>query len=188
MGIEKKLANTKIFALFIAAFVLTLYLPVNGEEKETRDNPDIKKKLKPKIILIYISPKDIKSSLSPVPKHTNASVKLSREFETRTLENSLFTISLVAFATLNVADYFTTIKALKYEGLKEGNPLMKPFIKKPYLFAAVKISTIALNCKLMKNLYKKNKRIAWVISTISNILLTYVVVNNCRMIQKVQRL
>lgn len=185
---EKKQSKTKIVALFIAAFALALYLPVKGEEKEANGNSDIRKYLKGNMTLMYPSPQDTESSLSSAPKHTDVSLKPGKQVKTSTLENSLFTASLVASVVLNVADYFTTIEALKYEGLQESNPFMKPFAKKPYLFAAVKLGMIALNYKLMKSIYKKDKRIAWLVSIISNILITYVVVNNYKMIQKMQGL
>ena len=45
---------------------------------------------------------------------------------------------MVAMVALNVGDFLSTSEALKYPGLAEGNPIMKPFVKNPYAFAAVK--------------------------------------------------
>ncbi len=108
-------------------------------------------------------------------------IKLNR------IENSLYTTSLIALTALNVADYFSTLKALKYEGLKEANPLMKPFTKNTYLFTAVKLGLTAYNFHYMKNLHRKNKRLAWAVSLIANFAMTYIVANNIRMIQEAQR-
>jgi hypothetical protein len=84
---------------------------------------------------------------------------------------------------LNIADYVSTREALKYPGLTETNPLMKPFVKSPAAFAAIKFGTTALSYWSMKVLFKKNKTVAWVMTTASNVLLSYVVANNYRLIQ-----
>ena len=99
-------------------------------------------------------------------------------------ENTLFTSTLITSAALNAADYFTTIKALKMEGLKEANPFMKNIVKKPAVFAAVKIGITALNYVMLKKLHKKNKTLAWAVSLISNFALSYVVANNLHMINQ----
>jgi hypothetical protein len=85
---------------------------------------------------------------------------------------------------LNVADYLTTRKALAMPGLEEGNPMMKPFVKNQALFIAVKGGITALSYFSMKSLYKKDKKVAWVLTTVSNFLLSYVVVNNMRLINQ----
>ncbi|MCK7491935.1 MAG: DUF5658 family protein [Comamonadaceae bacterium] len=84
---------------------------------------------------------------------------------------------------LNVADYISTKEALKYPGLTETNPLMKPFVKSPAAFAAIKLGTTALSYWSMKVLFKKNRTMAWIMTTASNALLSYVVANNYRLIQ-----
>ena len=100
------------------------------------------------------------------------------------LENSFFTASLVAMTALNVADYLSTRQALKYPGLQEGNPLMKPFVKNAALFAAVKAGTTVLSVWGMKSLFKRDRTTAWVLTTVSNFLLSYVVANNMRLISR----
>lgn len=102
------------------------------------------------------------------------------------IENSLYTTSLVTLAALNAADYFTTMKALDYEGLREANPFMKPFTKNAALFAAVKVGLTAYHLHFMKNLYRKDKRLAWAVSLMANFVLSYIVANNLRMIDKAQ--
>jgi hypothetical protein len=96
---------------------------------------------------------------------------------------AFFDVNLVLMVGLNVADYVSTREALKYPGLNETNPLMKPFVKSPAAFAAVKLGTTALSYWSMKALFKKNKTVAWVMTTASNVLLSYVVANNYRLIQ-----
>lgn len=96
---------------------------------------------------------------------------------------ALFDANLVIMVGLNVADYISTREALKYPGLTETNPLMKPFVKNPAAFAAVKFGTTALSYWSMKALFKKNKTVAWIMTTASNALLSYVVANNYRLIQ-----
>jgi hypothetical protein len=96
---------------------------------------------------------------------------------------ALFDANLVLMVGLNIADYFSTREALKYPGLSETNPLMKPFVKNPAAFAAIKLGTTALSYLSMKAIFKKNRTVAWVMTTASNALLSYVVANNVRLIQ-----
>ena len=96
---------------------------------------------------------------------------------------ALFDANLALMIGLNVADYVSTRQALKVPGLEETNPLMKPFVKSPAAFAAVKAGTTALSYWSMKALFKKNKTVAWIMTTASNALLSYVVANNYRLIQ-----
>jgi hypothetical protein len=96
---------------------------------------------------------------------------------------ALFDANLVLMVGLNIADYFSTREALKYPGLTETNPLMKPFVKSPAAFAAVKLGTTILSYWSMKAIFKRNKTVAWIMTTASNALLSYVVANNMRLIQ-----
>jgi hypothetical protein len=106
-------------------------------------------------------------------------------FRGQRLEKGLFTASLVAMAALNLADYLSTRQALKQNnGLVEGNPLMKPFVKNAAVFAAVKAGTTVLSVWGMKSLFKRDKTTAWVMTTLSNFLLSYVVSNNMRLISR----
>lgn len=105
-------------------------------------------------------------------------------FRGERLEKGLFTASLVTLTALNLADYLSTRQALKNTGLVEGNPLMKPFVKNAFVFAAVKAGTTALSVWGMKSLFKRDKTTAWVMTTLSNFLLSYVVSNNMRLISR----
>jgi hypothetical protein len=96
---------------------------------------------------------------------------------------SLFDANLALMVGLNVADYFSTRAALKYPGLEETNPLMRPFSRNPAAFAAIKLGTTALTYLSFKAIFKKNKTVAWVMTTATNCLLSYVVANNVRLIQ-----
>jgi hypothetical protein len=96
---------------------------------------------------------------------------------------AFFDANLVIMLGLNVADYISTREALKYPGLTETNPLMKPFVKSPAAFAAIKFGTTALSYISMKLLFKRNRTMAWVMTTASNVLLSYVVTNNVRQIR-----
>jgi len=101
-------------------------------------------------------------------------------------ENAVFNVNLAYMAALNVADYFTTREALKYEELVEANPIMRPFVGNDLAFAAVKAGLAAGSYFLLKGLYKKNRPLAWAASLVANVALSYVVVNNLRMIDSVQ--
>jgi hypothetical protein len=96
---------------------------------------------------------------------------------------SLFDANLVLMVGLNVADYFSTREALKYPGMAETNPLMRPFVKSPVAFAAIKFGTTALTYVSFKAIFKRNRTVAWVMATATNVLLSYVVANNVRLIQ-----
>ena len=97
---------------------------------------------------------------------------------------AFFDVNLVALVALNIADYASTREALKYPGLHEFNPLVAPFAKNAAAFAAVKIGTTALTYWCMKGLFKKNRTMAWVLTTASNLVLSYAVANNLQMIQR----
>lgn len=97
---------------------------------------------------------------------------------------ALFDANLALLIGLNVADYFSTIEALKHPGLEETNPLMKPFVNSPAAFAAIKAGTTALSYLSMKSVFKKNKTVAWIMTTASNVVLSYVVVNNMRLVRQ----
>ena len=99
-------------------------------------------------------------------------------------EKALFDANLVAMVGLNVADYFSTREALKYPGLREANPLMQPFVKSPAAFAAIKIGTTVLTYWSMKALFKKSRTAAWILTTASNVLLSYVVASNMQRIHQ----
>ena len=98
-------------------------------------------------------------------------------------DKAFFDANLVLMVALNVADYVSTREALKYPGLSETNPLMRPFVKSPAAFAAIKFGTTALTYVSMRAIFKRNRTVAWVMTTASNVLLSYVVANNVRLIQ-----
>jgi hypothetical protein len=99
-----------------------------------------------------------------------------------------FDANLVLMVGLNIADYVTTRQALKYAGLEESNPLVKPFVKSPAAFAAVKIGTTALAYWSFKSLFKHNRTVAWIMTTATNALLSVVVANNLNHIHRARAL
>jgi len=99
-----------------------------------------------------------------------------------TFSSALFEVSALSLVALNIVDYFSTREALRYPGLQEGNPLLKNIVKDPTKFAVLKIGVVAASYISMKSLYKKNRTLAWVVSTASNVLMGYVVSNNVRLI------
>jgi hypothetical protein len=105
---------------------------------------------------------------------------------TSQFQNSLYTSSLITLTALNVADYLTTVRALKHKELAEANPVMQPIAKNIYVFTAVKLGVAALDIYILKKLYKKNKPLGWVLSVAANFAMSYVVANNIRMIKSVQ--
>lgn len=127
---------------------------------------------------------DFSLTIEPQTPQTDASRYFQHRFRSHKWENTLFDATLVAHAALNIADYFSTREALKYPGLQEGNPLLKPFVKNDFAFAALKIGLTTGNHFLLKSLYKKNKTLGWIVSLTSNFLLSYVVVHNFERIEQ----
>jgi hypothetical protein len=121
-----------------------------------------------------LSPSQV--SLNPGYRYLNQSFRAGR------IGDAAFDVNLIAMVALNVADYISTTQAIKYPGLSEGNPLMKPFVKSPVTFAAVKIGMTAVSYFGFKALYKTSKPLAWLASTAANFLLGYAVSNNYRLI------
>jgi hypothetical protein len=107
---------------------------------------------------------------------------LGRDIRSSSLGSTLFHVSLFSTVALNIADYFSTLEALKRPGLQEGNVMMKTIVKSPVLFAGVKIGISAISYYGLKGLYKKSKPLAWIVSMATNFGMSYVVSNNMRLI------
>ncbi len=102
------------------------------------------------------------------------------------IEKSFYTTSLITLIALNTADYFTTIKAAQYKELKEINPIMRPFVKNPSLYLVIKLGVNAYAYYAMQKLYRKNKKLAWLMSVLTNVALSYIVLNNILQINEVK--
>ncbi len=122
---------------------------------------------------------DNSANLSP-NKNTRIAPGVSK------LQDSLYTTSLITLTALNVGDYLSTLQALKHKELEESNPVMQSFTKNIYVFTAIKLGVTAFDVFLLKNLYKKNKPLAWILSTAANFAMSYVVANNLKMIQEIR--
>jgi len=96
--------------------------------------------------------------------------------------DSVFKSTLALNLALNVADFFSTRAALSHQGVSEANPFMKGLVKSPFLFAGVKLGASAITIFLLDRIYKKNKTLGWIMSTVTNSVLGYVVANNMRVI------
>ena len=99
-----------------------------------------------------------------------------------TFGDAAFKSTLALNLALNVADFFSTRAALIHDGVIEANPFMKGLVKSPLLFAGVKLGASALSIFLLDHIYKKNKTLGWIMTTITNSVLGYVVTNNMRVI------
>jgi energy-converting hydrogenase Eha subunit A len=198
-----------VVLLFTVIFAVVLSLPLKGEEREIKDGSASIKTgndiisteftlLQPKYSTNFelsrpVSKESksyefrynffIKKTDTPLDVYNRLNKRIKSE---RVRRSSLFNTTLITSAILGAADFVTTVKALKYGSLQEANPLAKPIVKNPYVFALAKLGITALNYQLMKVLYKKDKKLAWVMSVVSNLALSYVVINNIRMIQKAQ--
>ena len=133
----------------------------------------------PKVSPVPIIPDKPQIKIKPNPDYQK---RLKRE----RFEKTLYNMTLVTSAALNIADYFSTREALRHEELAESNPIMKPFVKNDFTFAAAKFGLLTFNYFLMKKLHKKNKTLAWVLTTANNLILSYIVVNNFKLINEIQ--
>jgi hypothetical protein len=102
--------------------------------------------------------------------------------------SAFFSATLVSLVALHAADYYLTVQALKYPQCREGNPLMQAVVKNEYVFAAVKLGISYLSVRYLGSLRKHNPVLAWAATTLANGLLSYAVVNNWNVIQKIKRL
>jgi hypothetical protein len=107
-----------------------------------------------------------------------------KSFSSNSLANTLFSATLITHVALNVADYLSTREALKYPGLQEGNPIMKPFVKNSLTFALVKAGFTTFAHYGMTKLFKKDKKTGLLASIITNLALSYVVANNISLINR----
>ena len=105
-------------------------------------------------------------------------------FRSDRTERALFNSTLLAMTAINIADYLSTKQALKIPGTYEANPLMKPFVKNEFAFAAFKAGTTAVTYFGMKKLFKRNKTMAWIMTTAASFITSYAVYNNMRLVQK----
>lgn len=165
----------KTMSGLILALILLSFLCVSGWAGS------IDKTEEPDVIKLYMTPKKVDN---PPKYYRNLHLTISGQKDSG---SALFTASLVSLAALNVADYLSTCKALKYPGLREGNPLLKNITKNALVFAGVKLGVAVCDYLLLKKIYKKNKTLGWVLSTAANVAMSYVVANNMKMINRAQR-
>lgn len=118
----------------------------------------------------------------------SASPSFRPTFRTPRAGKAFYDATLISMIALNVADYLSTKECLKYPGLEEGNPFMKPFVKNAGTFAAAKIAMTAFSYWNLKSLYKKSKPLGWAASILANAALSYAVSNNYRLLSRAKAL
>ena len=186
--------------LFVWGFILCSAFPSSTAEKKHKNEPNQLQvdTLKLETIAFRLAPLPVFTLTNKTlyaPNQYFPSQQKNKEIpsqilkkapkQSKRMENSLFTASLLTLTALNIADYVSTVKALQLPGLKEGNPIIRPFTKNILLFSTVKIGLTALDFYLLKNIYKKNKTLGWVLSIAGNFAMSYIVSNNIRKIQAV---
>ncbi len=208
---NKKILNQKAFEITLAiGLILCLAFPGFSASLETENeiNPKQREFLKLERLEFQLTPIEQKGDTNfPLFTMTNnnlsvqnlhfSSIKNREAISPRIVKrsptksnqlgDSLYTASILTLTALNIADCISTVKALQIPGLEEGNPILRPFTKNMILFSAVKLGITALDFYLLKNIYKKNKTLGWVLSVVGNIAMSYVVSNNIRKIQSVTR-
>ena len=209
---KKNIQRSLKAILLMTTFAFLFYLPLKAEDKNHMGDRILIKSIQSKNNMndIFSMSLEIKSfenseflqetskedisysnglSVSQILDESYPALKKDslKRFNPKPIENSLFTTSLVTLVALNVGDFYTTNKGLKYKGLREVNPLLRPFTKNTLVFATVKFGLTALNYHLLKKLYRKNKKLAWAVSIASNFVMSYVVLNNNRLMKNAQR-
>jgi hypothetical protein len=178
--------------LFVAAFAAANDIKI-GSKSETTDIVLLETALLPAVpsplagldLIPDPAPKAEYASMNLSPSQVSINPGhryLTQGIRTAQFGKAMFDANLLAMVALNIADYLSTTEAMKYPGLAEGNPLMKPFVKSPAAFAAVKIGITAATYISFKSMYKTNKPMAWILSTAANFVLGYAVSNNYRLI------
>jgi hypothetical protein len=99
------------------------------------------------------------------------------------LENSLFAASLLSFVGLNIVDYLTTQKIVGELGAEAVSPLFRPLVKNEYAFAVFKIGLTLMSCLSLQSLHDTDKPMAWVLSLLSNFLMSYAVAYNLEQLE-----
>ena len=133
---------------------------------------------------ITTNARNISASPQILDLPTTSITPLSTSFKPRLRGNTGFTAALASTVLIQAADYYSTVRALKYSSLKEGNPFMKKITSDPLLFGVLKLGVAGLQVTLLKGLYKRNKTLAWIVGTAVNVGLSCVVANNFSKIQK----
>ena len=87
---------------------------------------------------------------------------------------------------MNVADYFLTREAMKYPGMSETNPLLRPIVNNGFTFALYKAGYIALDSYFLSKLHSSDKPLAWALSLASNLLVSLAVSHNIDQFSKVK--
>lgn len=198
--------------LLITTLALLFYLPLKAEDEDHKGDRILIKSIKPEnntneLCFMSLGSKSFENSelfQNAIKEYKPYSSRLSfsrtldesypalkkdshKRINPKSIENLLFTTSLATLVALNAGDFYTTKKALKYKGLKEANPLLGPLTKNTLVFATVKFGITAINYHLLKKLHRKNKKLAWAVSIVSNLVMGYIIINNTRLIKNAQR-
>jgi hypothetical protein len=124
---------------------------------------------------------------SRAPLLLNGPAGISRNFRPPSgwavLENSLFTASWLSFVGLNIVDYFTTKEIVRELGAEAVSPLFRSLVKNEYAFAAFKIGLTLMSCLSFQSLHDTDKPMAWVLSLLSNFLVSYAVAYNLEQLE-----
>lgn len=195
----------KTITLGMALIAMIIYAPLMASENIDNSENSRFSEILPETVIMdsgFTPPATVSSeiSLEETPLTSNARSldlvpqKLSLQsysispqdiaFGPRQRGNGGFTAALASTVLLHAADYYSTVSALKYSSLEEGNPFMKKIADNQLLFGAVKLGVAGLQLTLLKGLYKKNKTLGWVVSTAMNVALSCVVANNFSKIQR----
>ncbi len=208
---EKEKGQRFLKTLIMGVFMMTIVInvPMIANEKTVYNDEDFIAEILPETVIIdsgftppapstTIASTDINLEETKITSNARSLTlfpqKLSLQsysispqdnsFNPRQKGSAGFTAAMASTALLHAADYFTTVNALKYSRLEEGNIFMKKIVNNQLLFGAIKLGVAGLQVTLLKGLYKKNKTLAWVVGTAMNVALSAVVANNFSKTQK----
>jgi len=109
-------------------------------------------------------------------------------FKPRQNSSAFLITALSSTLILQAADYISTLNALKYSSLQEGNPFLKNVVNDPLLFGAVKLCVTGLQIAFLKKIHDNNRTLAWIFGTAMNVAVSFVVANNFSKIQRARNL
>ena len=95
--------------------------------------------------------------------------------------NKTFEVFQLTYVTLDYIDVSMTLYGIQ-RGYSEANPLTRWYIKSPPLTIAVHIALNVAIIKLSDYIYKRNKKLGWTVVICLNVLKTYIIYRNIKIL------
>lgn len=184
---KKSRIKVTLSYIYISSLLL-LSIQAYGRTEQPEKDLEICKKFKIHFFIKHVTPKQERCSLILTKDQTQFFISSQEKEEphlwTEKPKNASFTRSLVALTLFNIADYVTTLKALRYDTLQEANPVLRPIVNSPYIFTTLKLGTTVLTSMLLVKLHGRNPRLATVAGSLLSLGLSYIVFRNLDFIEE----